>query len=456
MATITTRAGKGTPLTNTEVDDNFTNLNTDKAELSGATFTGNVGIGASPDTLLHVHGAGSGNGTYGAQITIGKNNGCKISSTQESADDDVQGLAFFTKSSNQLSDSAVERLRIDESGNVGIGTTSPACHLNVSGSGNGSVSEHVRITSTDTDSKLAFVNTTGNSAIVQSGQDMRFMNNTANTERMRIDSSGNLLVGTTDNTLFNNTTGGGANILADGLTTIARQTASTTDTVFVLNDTGAGGTMQEFRVDGTTVGSIGTKDGDIYLGTGDTGLRFYDDGNEVYPAQASDGAGRDAAVDLGSTSKRFKDLRLSGTAYVGSVLIGTTAATPNAKLKVNGAAILNDSVIYSKAYSTLDTTGHVVAKATGGTNGKSTTFIFTGQGGGAAPFHIVFACINAGGQWSATRSEIAASSSVDVVASTSGNDVLFTFKSKSGTQSYSPKVKIETVGSNYDTAYLAA
>jgi hypothetical protein len=31
MSTIVTRAGKGSPLTHTEVDDNFTNLNTDKA-----------------------------------------------------------------------------------------------------------------------------------------------------------------------------------------------------------------------------------------------------------------------------------------------------------------------------------------------------------------------------------------------------------------------------------------
>jgi hypothetical protein len=42
MSTIVTRSGKGTPLTNTEVDANFTNLNTDKAELSGATFTGEI------------------------------------------------------------------------------------------------------------------------------------------------------------------------------------------------------------------------------------------------------------------------------------------------------------------------------------------------------------------------------------------------------------------------------
>ena len=34
MSTITTRAGKGSPLTNTEVDNNFTNLNSDKMEKS--------------------------------------------------------------------------------------------------------------------------------------------------------------------------------------------------------------------------------------------------------------------------------------------------------------------------------------------------------------------------------------------------------------------------------------
>ena len=45
MATITLRSTKGSPLTNNEVDANFTNLNTDKAELSGATFTGNLSLG---------------------------------------------------------------------------------------------------------------------------------------------------------------------------------------------------------------------------------------------------------------------------------------------------------------------------------------------------------------------------------------------------------------------------
>ena len=49
MSTITTRSGKGSPLTNNEVDNNFTNLNTDKAELSGATFTGEIVANAGID-----------------------------------------------------------------------------------------------------------------------------------------------------------------------------------------------------------------------------------------------------------------------------------------------------------------------------------------------------------------------------------------------------------------------
>jgi hypothetical protein len=39
MATIVTRAGKGSPLTNTELDANFTNLNTDKLEINAALGT---------------------------------------------------------------------------------------------------------------------------------------------------------------------------------------------------------------------------------------------------------------------------------------------------------------------------------------------------------------------------------------------------------------------------------
>lgn len=54
MATITTRAGKGSPLTNTEVDSNFTNLNTDKLEDSDLSVT--TTSASSGGTLAYTSG----------------------------------------------------------------------------------------------------------------------------------------------------------------------------------------------------------------------------------------------------------------------------------------------------------------------------------------------------------------------------------------------------------------
>jgi hypothetical protein len=67
MSTIVTRSGKGSPLTNTEVDANFTNLNTDKLEISGGTMTGNVlyndnikaKFGAGSDLQIYHYGGNS-------------------------------------------------------------------------------------------------------------------------------------------------------------------------------------------------------------------------------------------------------------------------------------------------------------------------------------------------------------------------------------------------------------
>ena len=56
MTTITTRSGKGSPLTNDEVDANFTGLNSDKVEASGDSMTGDLSFG---DNNKAIFGAGS-------------------------------------------------------------------------------------------------------------------------------------------------------------------------------------------------------------------------------------------------------------------------------------------------------------------------------------------------------------------------------------------------------------
>lgn len=50
MSTIVTRAGKGSPLTFTELDANFNNLNADKIEQSGDTMTGKLVLDTSATT----------------------------------------------------------------------------------------------------------------------------------------------------------------------------------------------------------------------------------------------------------------------------------------------------------------------------------------------------------------------------------------------------------------------
>src|SRR3990167_4953544 len=54
MTTVTLRSVKGSPLTNTEVDDNFNNLNTAKAELSANVFTGQQTFVEIKDTVYTI------------------------------------------------------------------------------------------------------------------------------------------------------------------------------------------------------------------------------------------------------------------------------------------------------------------------------------------------------------------------------------------------------------------
>jgi hypothetical protein len=144
---------------------------------------------------------------------------------------------------------------------------------------------------------------------------------TNSTEAMRIDTSGNLLVGTTDSSVYNNNTNtsadNGINLMADGKLYATKSGAS----VAIFNRTSSDGNIVEFNKSGTTVGSVGTRASYLTVGSGDTGFLF-NSGEDIIQPESTTGGARDGAISLGASGARFKDLYLSGGAYLG----GTAAA----------------------------------------------------------------------------------------------------------------------------------
>ena len=201
-------------------------------------------------------------------------------------------------STNNSSSVITRRMTIREDGYVGIGTTTPIMPLQVAGNiyCNGGDSF------LDTGRKLIW----GNSTTWVEGNNntsLEFGVNSA--ERMRIDSSGNLLVGKTS-TAF----GTEGFVYEAGA---AVEVTTDSNRVMRLNRTTSNGNIIELNKDGTTVGSIGVIHGNnLFIGApSHSGLQF--GSSIVYPTGGSTGDTVDATVDIGASVARFKDLFLSGT-----------------------------------------------------------------------------------------------------------------------------------------------
>jgi hypothetical protein len=351
MSTIVTRSGKGSPLTHTEVDNNFTNLNTDKlqsgdtaaslvitsADINGGTIDGatigassastgafttlaasgtttlsgnqiisvtdntnaalritQLGTGnallvedssnpdASPFVIDNagntyigsltsnapsavagcefqvnslgttqasifaaqwgVNGAGSAqillahslSGARGTQTIVGSGtalgkirsfgsdgtNFIEATSIESYVDgtpgtNDMPGRLVFSTTADGSS-SPTERMRINSSGNVGIGGTSAGERLRVVTTGNNPQISATNGTVVQRVGYAAF-----DSAIAGSSSNHPYVLLTNDIERMRIDTSGNLLVG-----LTSATSGGGVLQVSNGITFPATQSAS--------------------------------------------------------------------------------------------------------------------------------------------------------------------------------------------------------------------------------------
>jgi len=221
------------------------------------------------------------------------------------------------------------RMTILRDGNIGIGTDSPSAKLDVLGDDTSGASitwkqgtRHSGYLYSDT-SGVAIYDTNLNNAGIYLASNNRMDFRVNGTERMRLDSSGNLLVGKTS-AVYNTA---GTQLAPDGQVFIT----GGNQYGLAVNRTTADGDVVLFSKDGATVGSIGTKSGDLNIGTGDVGLQFWDGGDSIYAWNTSNDSGRDAAVDLGYSGVRFKDLYLSSSA-----IIEDDASSPSILVKAAG------------------------------------------------------------------------------------------------------------------------
>ena len=138
------------------------------------------------------------------------------------------------------------------------------------------------------------------------------------TTRVTLDDSGNLLVGQASQ----DTAETGFSARANSLSHFCRDTSSTGSGVLLLNKKSGSGDVLVVQKDGTTFGTIGVVNANnMYLSgsaSNHAGVQFGTQNVTPY----NNGSESNGAVDLGASNLRWKDLYLSGGAYLG----GTGAA----------------------------------------------------------------------------------------------------------------------------------
>ena len=362
-----------------------------------------VGIGTtSPAEVLQV--AGGIKTTGGFLANTANSVGISYSSgfghfISWGADGSTKGAYKFTGSASDGSPTA-DYMVIDSTGNVGIGTTNPADALHILDTSGHAYASVARSTQSQGEVGLRLRGgTSGNDWYIYQKPSNNNLNFYNTSDRMTIDSSGNVGIGTTPSGVlssgyvlrlnggtqtflaFNNTThttqatGGFAighdasssyiiqrenqpldfytndvfsmRILANGTFLVGKiaddnsagfktNTSSTymvssTATPTFINRLSSAGDLIEFRKDSATKGRIGTDGSDIYIGSDDCNLFFFT--NAVLPVN-SVGGGRDNAINLGASTTRFVDLYLANVMYSGSARIATTTANSGGKIQV--------------------------------------------------------------------------------------------------------------------------
>jgi hypothetical protein len=291
--------------------------------------SGRVGIGtSSPSDILELT-AGSSN--FGLLVNNASGNPSRVTLTNS------EGSGYIDQNNNTMrfNQSGSVDVTIDSSGNVGIGvepTTSYGKTLQIHNPA--ATGSNLRLTNSGSGSGV-----NNGFEIIQIGANNYLVNresgfmafSTSSEERMRIDASGNLLVGQTVGNVYNQSSVSGLKL--DGANGNI-QTARANNESLLLNRYGSDGDIAKFYKDGAPVGSIGTGSGLLTIGTGTGNLLF--ENALVAPCSTSALGASNGVVDLGAGTRRFKDLHLSGGISIGD------AGTPNGT-SIYGASFISYS-----------------------------------------------------------------------------------------------------------------
>jgi hypothetical protein len=284
-------------------DQQNTHFAIDSAGVS--SFYNNVGIGTSlPSAAIHAttatagytakfintNGASDANGLLIQAGTVGSEYALNVANTA--------GTTNF--------------MVVKGDGSVGIGTSSPnsydsrANNLVVGDSGDAGVTI---FSGASSNARLVFA-ASGDTGLANGQIDYDNANDrmafaTAGSDRAFIDASGNFLVGGTS------TNPTGQNVAGAAIDSSGEGNFSVDGAEALRLNRKQDGEILKVMAAGVTVGSIGSANGNLYLGQGDTTIMFSASADAILP-KGTDGADRDGFVNLGQNINRFKDLYLSG------------------------------------------------------------------------------------------------------------------------------------------------
>ena len=225
-------------------------------------------------------------------------------------------LAFYTNV-NSFGNPA-ERMRIDSNGNVRIGYDNSLSYpsdarLMVSNGGTNGI--EFSNTAISGENRILNYNRSTSAYVSMTTIGSEFKFDIGTSEAMRIDSSGNLLVGTTDTQPPTNSDASGIALRSDGKIAASRSNGIAGD----FNNNSEGNIVW-FRKNGTVVATVSTRtgggDAPYFSGytNADTGIAFSN--ARMYPV-TSGGVVANGTRDLGNTDARWKDLYLSGGVFLG-------------------------------------------------------------------------------------------------------------------------------------------